>query len=102
MADEGAEQVHENAVRLANTRQDLGVDQGAEHNGRHAGFKRAAVDAHGDLGRLLQRVDKRQSDRLEFHLFELGQHRLAEGLGGDAGTVGNDVYRACDRGRCHV
>ncbi|KAG0736406.1 hypothetical protein G6F24_018358 [Rhizopus arrhizus] len=102
MTDEGAEQINENPVRLANTGQDLGVDQGAEHNGGNTGFQGAAVDAHGDLGGFLQRVDERQADRLEIDLFELGKHRLAEGLSGDAGTVGNDVYRAYDRGRCHV
>jgi hypothetical protein len=57
--------------------------------GRWLSAARSVVDAARRVARFLHGVDEGQADLAEAHL-ELAQHRVAEGLGGDAGTVGNE------------
>ncbi|MCY1309067.1 hypothetical protein D9M68_880640 [compost metagenome] len=71
VAHEGAEEVQENTVRLANTGQHIGVDQRAENDGRNTGLQGAAVDPHGDFRCFFQGVDEGQPNRLEIDSLEL-------------------------------
>src|SRR5690606_9985609 len=60
----------------------------------HSGLRMAVFYALRGKRRLLVGIHEGQPEGLEFDPFELGKHAVADGFGGDAGTVGNIKYRA--------
>ena len=85
-------------LELADHGRQVGLDQ------RRKNDRPLAVGGEGfvDLARrvigLVQRVDEGQADLAKAQL-ELRQHRMSEGLGGDAGAVGHEKNRAFGEGR---
>ncbi len=93
-ADEGAEHVQQHALAvLLDDAQHAHVDQGGEDDGLLALQLGRVVDAaHGLMGLVLG-VDEGQAHVARLDV-ELRQDGIAEGLGGDAGAVGDEEYGA--------
>ena len=83
---------------LLDDRQDLGVDQGDEDDRLPAFVLGRVVDLAHDLVRLVGRVDERPAHVARLDR-ELRQDRVAEGLGGDAGAVGDEEHGAARHAR---
>ena len=75
------------------------IDQRRENNGAHAIGFALRVDPGQRLLGLVDAVEEGNPDLLEFDFFKLGQETVTEGLGGQAGAVGNEKYGAFDRCR---
>jgi hypothetical protein len=92
--DEGGEDVQHQGTALAENRAQAGIDHGVYD---HRALAAAALGLEDGLDRGAGThfvVDERQPTGAEGHPVKLGQHALADGLGGDAGTVGDVKDRA--------
>src|SRR5207244_497425 len=88
--NEGTEHVQEHGfAAFLDHLEDFHVDQGSEDNGLAPFDFGRVIDLPHDLVCLVDAVDEGHAHvpRLEF---ELSQDGVAEGLGGDAGAVGNE------------
>ena len=89
-ADERIKQInHQRAIVHLNGLAHAWVDNGQKHQRAVMVTLRALGNASADLAGLVWRVDERNGFPLEFRRLELGQQRVAQGFGGDAGAVGN-------------
>jgi hypothetical protein len=96
--DEGVEHVQNQPLRFTfQDPQDLRVDQRHEDDRPLAFLQCRVVDLADHLVRLVGRVDERPA-----HMPRLGgelrEDRVAEGLGGDAGAVGDEEHGAMGHG----
>jgi hypothetical protein len=95
--DEGVEHVQHQSARLLQDLEDLGVHQRHEDDRPAAlGVGRVVDLAHHLVG-LVRRVDERPAHVARL-AGELRQDRVAEGLGGDAGAVGDEEHGAVGHG----
>src|SRR5690606_24233841 len=95
------EQIQKGAIGIPYLLRDIRIDQRAEYQRRLVLLLGALIDPQRGCRRFLQSVQKRNTYGLEFNLFKLGQHRIAESFGGNAGAVGDDENRAFDKGGGH-
>src|SRR3546814_15284250 len=91
---------------LGNQFRELRVDAGTHHDWPDPHRLTLGADAVGGLARPFGAVDEGNAVGAEAGVGELGQQAVANGLGGDAGAVGNVENRAqsgrasCREGGC--
>jgi hypothetical protein len=81
--------IQNKAVSFANNTIEFRVHQSGEHNGLNTIFIKRLVDVADGLMSLINAIHKWDTDVLKSGL-KLSQNRLAEVLGGDAGSVRNN------------
>ena len=70
------------------------IDQCRENNRSNPVLFALCVDTRYCFMRFIRAIEKRNTNLLEFDIFELGEQTVSEGLDCQAGAVGNEKYGA--------
>ena len=73
----------------------LGVHEGAEHQGRDTVFVGGVPHPGRRRLRLLGRIDEGKASPGQIEARKLGQEAASQDLGGDAGAIGDEEESAC-------